>query len=320
MGALRVGVHTGLQNITFEEVSSLWQDVEAASLDWISVWDHFYPAAIGDTEGPNLEAVSCHGALAATTTRVRVGCLVYSAGYRHPGVLANAAATLDHISGGRLEFGIGAGWLQDEYDAYGIPFESPGTRVRRLAEAVEVIRSLWSEPTTDFAGEFYTLRSARCEPKPVQADPRIWIGGSGEKKMLPLVGRLADAWNAPFLSAEIWGRKWETVRRHAEAAGRDPESITGSANLGLALARDVTSVDRKRAELPEKFGPVWQFLEPGILACTPEEAVERCLSYAEAGAEWLIFAMRPPFDRESLDLLVTEVLPHLPRVRGEPDG
>ncbi|MCC7078268.1 MAG: TIGR03560 family F420-dependent LLM class oxidoreductase [Acidimicrobiia bacterium] len=313
MGPVRIGIHTGLQHVSFADVQALWRDAEAAGIDWISVWDHFYPAAVGDVDGPNLEAVSCHAALAASTSRARVGCLVYSAGYRHPAVLANAAATIDHISEGRLEFGIGAGWLQTEYDAYGIPFESPGTRIRRLDEAVQVIRSLWTEPATDFDGEFYTLRGARCEPKPVQSPARIWIGGSGKSKMLPLVGRRADGWNAPFQAPESWAQQWDVVREHASAAGRDPDTIAAAVNLGLALGPDDSAVERKRGDLPAQYGPIAGFLEPGILVCTPDEAVERCSTYIDAGADWLVFAMRPPFDREAFDLLVDEVLPHLPR-------
>jgi hypothetical protein len=132
----------------------MWKAVEKAGFDWISVWDHLYPSQIDESKDC-FEALSCHAALAAVTSAVRVGCLVYSAGYRHPGMLANAAVTIDHLSGGRLELGIGAGWHQHEYFAYGLPFEEPATRLRRLKEYVNVVRALFVEPTVDFDGEFF---------------------------------------------------------------------------------------------------------------------------------------------------------------------
>lgn len=132
------GVHTGLQNTTVEELRSLWRRIEELPFDWISIWDHFYSA---DFAGAHcLEAVSMHAALALETTRVRVGSLVYCAGYRHPAVLANAIASIDHLSGGRADIGIGAGWAQNEYAAYGIPFPRAGERLDILEESVTCVR------------------------------------------------------------------------------------------------------------------------------------------------------------------------------------
>jgi alkanesulfonate monooxygenase SsuD/methylene tetrahydromethanopterin reductase-like flavin-dependent oxidoreductase (luciferase family) len=311
-GDLRVGVHTGVQDCTFDELRSLWRDIEAAGFDWISVWDHFYPANTA-SEGPCFEAVASHAALGAYTQRVRVGCLVYAAGYRNPAVLANAAVTIDHISGGRLELGLGAGWLHPEAEAYGINFGPAATRIRQLEEAVTIVRSLWSQDVTDFDGEFWTLRQARCNPKPVQERPRIWIGGWGEKRMLPLVGRIADGWNAAFLSTVDWARKAGIVRESAAAAGREPGAVTLSANVGLAIGRNDADVARKRAGLTTQFGGLATYLEPGILLGTPARALEHCMGYVDAGAEWIILAVRAPFDRDSLDLFCAQVLPELRR-------
>ncbi|MGH9023790.1 MAG: LLM class flavin-dependent oxidoreductase, partial [Acidimicrobiia bacterium] len=167
---VKFGVHVGPQMTTMAELRRVWSRSEELGFEWLSCWDHFYPAP-HPLDGDCFEAVACHAALAATTNRARVGCLVYSAGYRHPTVLANAGATIDHLSGGRLEMGIGAGWHEAEYSAYGIDFEPPGVRLRRMREAVEVVRLLWTEEVANYDGEFFTLRDARCNPKPVQARP-----------------------------------------------------------------------------------------------------------------------------------------------------
>src|SRR6478609_8780975 len=165
---VRFGVHTGLQNTTVAELRALWTRIEELGFDWISIWDHFYAA---DASGTNcLEAVASHAALACHTERVRCGSLVYCAGYRHPAVLANAIATIDHLSGGRADIGLGAGWAFNEYEAYGIPFPSTKVRLDILEEAVQCVRLLLREEAAEFKGEHFTLTAARCEPKPVQRD------------------------------------------------------------------------------------------------------------------------------------------------------
>ncbi|CAN5869451.1 hypothetical protein BH24ACT3_BH24ACT3_19490 [soil metagenome] len=198
------GIHTGLQNTTMSELRAVWYRFDGV-VDWISIWDHFYAA---DLSGSHChEAVASHAALACATERVRCGSLVYCAGYRHPAVLANAIATIDHLSGGRAELGLGAGWAQNEYQAYGIPFPSAKVRLDILEEAVQCIRGLLRDEVTDFAGEHFTLEQARCEPKPVQSALPIWIGGGGEQRTLRIAARWADGWNVPFVSPETFAHK-----------------------------------------------------------------------------------------------------------------
>ena len=168
------GVHTGLQNTTIDELRALWRRIEDLGFDWISIWDHFYAADLATPECH--EAVASHAALACTTERVQVGSLVYCAGYRHPAVLANALATIDHLSGGRAVLGLGAGWAVNEYAAYGIPFPGPGERLDILEESIECIRGLLRQEVTEFRGEHFTLTDAHCEPKPVQDELPIWVG------------------------------------------------------------------------------------------------------------------------------------------------
>src|SRR5437588_11287774 len=155
----RYGVHTGLQKTTIDELIDLWQRIESWGFDWISIWDHFYSADLtGDAHC--LEAVAAHTALACNTSRARCGSLVYCAGYRHPALLAKAITTIDHCSGGRADVGLGAGWSQLEYQAYGIPFPSVGQRLNLLEEYIQCVRGLLRQDTTTFEGKHFTLTNA----------------------------------------------------------------------------------------------------------------------------------------------------------------
>jgi alkanesulfonate monooxygenase SsuD/methylene tetrahydromethanopterin reductase-like flavin-dependent oxidoreductase (luciferase family) len=177
------GVHAALQNTSIETLRSLWRRIEGLGFGWISVWDHFYSATLGD-DPECLEAVATHAALACDTTRVRCGSLVYSVGYRHPAVLANAICTIDQLSGGRADLGLGAGWSEIEYDAYGIPFPAVKVRMDQLEEAIQCVRGLLRRDVTDFDGTWFQLHQARCVPKPVQPELPIWVGGGGERRTL----------------------------------------------------------------------------------------------------------------------------------------
>ena len=283
------------------ELFALWRKAEELGFDWISIWDHFYPAQV-DPAGDCFEGVVCHAALATATSRVRVGSLVYSASYRNPAVLANSAVTIDHISGGRLELGIGGGWHDVEHRAYGIPFEPPGTRLRRMAEAVEVIRLLFTEDVANYEGEFFTLRDAYCNPKPVQRPPRIWIGASGEKTALKLVGRLADGWNVAYTAPEDFKRKLAIVREHEQR----PTPIVTGTNVGFVPTEG--DVDD---ELRQRFGDYGPMVKMSAVAGTSAAMVEQIGRYQEAGAEWINLGLRAPFDLGALERFATEVLPQV---------
>ncbi len=247
------GVHTGLQNTTMDELRDLWRRIESLGFDWISIWDHFYAA---DLSGHHChEAVAAHAALACTTERVRVGSLVYCAGYRHPAVLANAIVTIDHLSGGRADVGVGAGWSEAEYKAYGFPFPGAGKRLDLLDEYTRVLRSLLREEVTDHDGEHFTFVDARLEPPPVQTELPIWIGGGGEKRTLRIAAELADGWNVPFVAPEDFGRKLGVLGQHCDAVGRDPAEIRSAVNVALAW---------DEASLREQFGGLSDHVRPAV--------------------------------------------------------
>lgn len=296
---LRFGVHTGVARTSTAELQALWRRIEDAGFDWISIWDHFY-AADGTGEPMCLEAVSIHAALALATTRVRCGSLVYSVGYRHPAVLANAMATLDQLSGGRITLGLGAGWLDAEYRAYGIPFPPAPVRLRQLDEGIQCVRALLTEESATFAGEYFSLHDAKCEPKPVQARLPLWIGGGGEKVTLRIAAQHADGWNVPFVDPAAYARKVEVLHAHCERLGRNPSTITKSVNLALAWTEE---------DLRRQFADMADFVRPSVLSGSAQQVIDRVAAYRDAGAEWVIVALRAPFDADGMERFAAEVIP-----------
>ncbi|MEV4642411.1 LLM class flavin-dependent oxidoreductase [Actinoplanes sp. NPDC049548] len=204
----------------------------AADSGWDGVYiaDHFMPnAGTGRApDAPTLECGSLVAALGAAVPRVRIGTLVYGITYRHPAVLANMAATVDHVTGGRFTLGVGAGWQVNEHEQYGIELPPVKARLDRFTEALQVLRGLLREPTTSLDGEYYRLTEAYCEPKPVQDPLPILIGGSGEKRMLGIVAEYADMWNA-WGTPELIAHKSAVLDRHCAERGREPKEIARTA-------------------------------------------------------------------------------------------
>jgi F420-dependent oxidoreductase-like protein len=285
------GVHTGLQHTTAESLRGLWRRIEDLGFGWISIWDHFY-AATGVDDAENLEAVALHAALACDTTHVRCGSLVYSVGYRHPAVLAKMISAIDHLSGGRADLGLGAGWSQIEYEAYGIPFPSVKVRMDQLEEAIQCVRGLLRDEVTTFQGEHFRLSNARCEPRPVQAELPIWVGGGGEQRTLRIAARWADGWNVPFIDPATFAHKRAVLHRHCDEVGRDPAAIRCAVNVGLAWTDD---------SLRGQFGAMAEFVRPGVLTGSDAQVIDRIGEYVAAGADQVNLALRAPFDAEALD-------------------
>jgi F420-dependent oxidoreductase-like protein len=230
---MRFAFKTAPQHTTWAAMLDVWRaadDIEVFESGW--TFDHFYPI-YSDSAGPCLEGWVTLTALAQATKRLRLGTLVTGIHYRHPAVLANMAATLDIVSGGRLELGIGAGWNEEESGAYGIPLGTPRERSDRFEEACEVIIGLLSqEETSSFTGSFYELASARCNPKPVQQPhPPICIGGNGERRTLRTAARFAQHWNFVGGTVEEFAHKRDVLHQHCADLGRDPAEILLSSHL-----------------------------------------------------------------------------------------
>jgi F420-dependent oxidoreductase-like protein len=229
---MRFAFKTAPQHTTWADMLAVWQaadEIEIFESGW--TFDHFYPI-FSDPTGPCMEGWVTLTALAQATRRVRLGTLVTGIHYRHPAVLANMVSTLDIISGGRLEVGIGAGWNEQESGAYGIALGTPAERSDRFEEACQVLVSLLSQETTTFGGEYYQLADARNEPKGVQTPhPPICIGGSGERRTLRTAARFAQHWNFVGGTPDEFARKRDVLHSHCRDIGRDPAEILLSSHV-----------------------------------------------------------------------------------------
>ena len=270
----RFAIKTPPQHVSWDDTLAIWQEADQIEL-FESAWvfDHLYPI-VGDPHGPCLESWVTLTALTQATSRIRVGTMVHGMHFRHPAVTAKMAVTLDTISDGRLNLGLGAGWFQPEVNAYGLELGTVGQRLDRFEEGVEVIARLLSQDSLDFDGKYYTLKDARCEPKgPQRPLPSITIGGSGEQRTLRIVARWADIWDALRTEPDEWKHKNEVLLAHCAEVGRDANEITRSAHV-------MTPSDA----------------DPKALA---EEAARRF----EAGLDMAIFSLRAPYDPRMIEPL-----------------
>jgi F420-dependent oxidoreductase-like protein len=307
---MRFGVFTGLTATTWDAVLGLWRHIEAAGWDAACVTDHFMPNT-PEREGDTLEAWSTLAALAALVPRMRVGTIVLGNTYRHPAVVAKMAATLDIVTGGRLVLGIGAGWQQNEHDAYGIPFHTVGERLARLDEACHVLTRLWTRERATFAGRYYRLDDAPLMPKPVQRPrPELMIGGGGEKVMLRIVATHADHWNA-WGGPATMARKGQILEHHCAAVGRDPRAILRSANMVLALTEDRAEMERLVATVRQRMGWAEEAVRDMLLAGSVAAVQDRLARLRDAGVGMLFLPtfVLPKDPRPLLDRFMAEVVP-----------
>jgi F420-dependent oxidoreductase-like protein len=270
---MRFAIKTAPQHTTWAAMLDVWRaadDIELFESGW--TFDHFYPI-YSDSSGPCLEGWITLTALAQATKRLRLGTLVTGIHYRHPAVLANMVATLDIISGGRVELGIGAGWNVEESGAYGIELGSPKERSDRFEEACEVLTGLLSpQETTTFKGRYYQLSDARCNPKPVQQPhPPICIGGSGEKRTLRTTARFAQHWNFVGGTPEQFSHARDVLYQHCADIGRDPAEILLSTHVQYTG--------------------------------DPAQTADTAAALGEAGAQLGIVTMRPPHTAAALEPL-----------------
>src|SRR2546428_4423610 len=220
---MRFGIHAGPQDCAVADLRRLWRIADERGFHWCSVWDHLYSVSdLSDPAKPAFEGVATMAALASETKRVRVGCLVFCVCYRPVGLLAKAAVTIDHLSGGRCELGIGAGWNEIEARAFGIPFPSIKERLDQLEETAKTLRALFDGERVTLAGRQLRLEDALCEPRPVQPRLRLWIGGQGGERLLPPVARPAGGLKVALPAPAALARRDAPPHRWFELRDRDP--------------------------------------------------------------------------------------------------
>ncbi len=295
---LKLGVHTGPQNLDMDELKRIWRMADEGGLHWVSVWDHFYANPLREREDPCFEGVASMAALAASTERVRVGCLVFCALFRNPGLLAKAAVTIDHLSGGRCELGVGAGWFEEEFRDFGYRFPPLGERLDQLEEALTILRALLREGEVSFKGRFYQMEGAVCSPRPRNPGLRIWVGGRGPKRTPRIAARYADGFNVPYPTPEMFAARLRSLDEACEVLGRDPSEIERSVNLAFAM-------DLAGGTASDAAGP----LAGGALVGGVQQAVDRIGEYERAGAQGLNIAFRPPVDWDAYQAFLEQIVP-----------
>lgn len=272
--------------------------------------DHYLAMGCDGLPGPTDAWLTIAG-LARDTTTIRLGTLVTSATFRYPGPLAIAVAQADQMSGGRVEFGIGAGWFGEEHAAYGIPFPPVGERFDRLEESLQVITGLWRTPAGDtftFEGKHFPVKDSPALPKPMQTPgPPVLIGGMGKKRTPSLAARFADEFNLPFMSVSETSTQIDRVRDACAARGRDAQSLTYSNALTLCCGRNEAEVARRATAIGREVDD----LRTNALGGTPAEVVDRIGQYAEAGSQRIYLQLLDLDDLDQMELVAQEVVPQL---------
>ncbi|HZJ27668.1 MAG TPA: TIGR03560 family F420-dependent LLM class oxidoreductase [Acidimicrobiia bacterium] len=280
------------------------------SLGFASLWLYDHLWAPGLPAAPSLEGWTLATALLTETTSLRVGHMVLCNNFRHPALLARMATTLDVISNGRLDIGIGSGSVADEHDQTGLAWGSIAERSERLGEALEILTRMFDGGPTTFEGEHYQLRDVPNLPRPVQQPrPPIVVGGAGERYTLPLVARYADVWNVPTYALGELPEKIAALRRACERIGRDPDEIRYSIEAVLALAPDEPSLADVRRLAERRFGGPGFGLDEGGLVGTPATVIDRVGELSGLGFSHFVFFTHDRAADATLELLATDVLP-----------
>ena len=293
--------------------------IESAGYESLWVYDHFHTVPV-PTQEVTYEAWTLMAALAATTDRVRLGQMCTCNSYRPPSYLAKVAASIDAISGGRLEMGIGAGWYEHEYDGYGYDFPKPSVRIGMLREGVEIMQRLWTEDEVNFEGQHYNLKGAICQPKPVQ-QPHIpfWIAGGGEKLTLNVAARYASYTNFGMGDVDEFAHKSEVLRGHCEDVGTDFDDIVRSTNFGIVCEETEADVEDRIGWIKDHYRPYvpaegLERMDATIrrFAGTPEQLIAKLRPWVDAGMTYgIAYFAEAAYETSGLKRFAGEVMPAL---------
>jgi F420-dependent oxidoreductase-like protein len=309
----------GQEGVTWEQWLSLALACEEHGFEALFTSDHYY-SVVGARDRGSSDAWTVLAALAARTERVRLGTLVSPVTFRHPTVLAKAATTVDRISGGRAEVGLGAGWWSEEHQTHGFPFPPVAERMDMLEEQLQIVHGLFKEPVFSFQGRHYNLRECPFAPKPVQQPHMpVIVGGKGGRRIARLAARWADEYNTFYVGPDEARERFARVREAVDAEGRDQSTFTTSLMTGVAVGADRAEL-MPRVERLMQFDPdagsspddyVGDLEHQGAVVGTPDEAVERLAAFEEAGVQRIMLQDLLVDDLEMLALLGSEVFPRL---------
>jgi len=303
-----VGVYLPQVGFTWDELRARVVACDREGIDALWLMDHLYPPGLPQV--PSFEAWTTATALAAVTERIRIGHLVLAHAFRHPALLAKMAITLDHVSGGRLNLGIGSGSYAQEFRELGLPHGSAAERAAALDEALAVVKRLFTEPVVDFAGRHYRLTGLPSLPRPVQTPhPPIHVGGAGPRRTLPVVARHADVWNCPTYALGVLPERRAQLVEECRRIGRDPAELRVTEEAVLALAPQRDAVEDARAAALRRFaGPGWGFETHGYCG-TPDDVLRRLEARRRLGVDGVVFFLHDRGAAETIRLLAREIIP-----------
>ena len=307
MSKVEFGVMLRQQKIDFSEIKDAAQLCDKLGYDSVWFYDHVLGQGIIGID--ILEPWTLMSALSTVTENIKLGTMVLCNGFRHPPLLAKMAATLDYISGGRLELALGAGWFEQEFTTYGYDYPDTETRIEQLAESAKIIKSMWSEDESTFNGKHFHIEGAICNPKPVQKPfLPLTIGGSGEKHLLRVVAEIADVWNCPASSAMEYDTKYEALKNHCNNAGRNIEDITVSQQTVCVLVNNESELEEKLEKGQSRYGFFGNIGELGIVG-TPDQCIEKINADIEKGISKYTIFFSDVMKKETLELFANEVIP-----------
>ncbi|EKF24244.1 luciferase-like monooxygenase family protein [Mycolicibacterium hassiacum DSM 44199] len=310
MSRPEIGVYLPQMGFTFDDLLHRTRRCEQLGIDSVWIYDHLYGPGVPDY--PSLEAWTLATALLCRTDRIRIGHMVLCNQFRHPVVLAKMVTSLDQISGGRLQLGIGSGSYADEHQRAGLDWGSFAERSERLGETLQILHQAFDNQRIDFSGKHFTVRDFPIKPGPARSPrPPIVVGGVGEKYTLPLVARYADVWNVPTYALGELEHKLLVLRSICADIGRDPDSITLSIEAVMALAPDDAALPGVRALAEKRFGIPEFGLKEGGLIGTPTAIVDRLGEWIELGFGQIVLFTHDRGSDETLELLASEVIAKL---------
>lgn len=310
---MKLGIFTGPQQVGWHELRDVWLHADRHRYDSAWTWDHLI-ALHGELDDPHFEGWTLVAALAALTSHVQIGHLVTANTLRHPALLGKMAATVDHVSSGRLVVGIGTGYYAEEHSRFGIPLPDKVTRAAMLRESIQVLKAMWAPGRADVQGEYYRITDAPCAPKPVNGHIPLLLGGAGER-MLRLTAAEADIWNLPDgqygIDVERLRTKIATLDRYCDELGRDPAEIERTMSLSVFVDPDARALKRRYDAFHAYRGWDDATTRRHVVLGSPDEVIEELKAFEAVGLQHFMLHLVPGVNYEDLAIFSELCLPHL---------